>query len=270
PDGTTDFLPGAFAAHLRAGRFTDPPDLICASPGRYRIYPWQACAPAQSSANLAFPTGTGGARSQRLRTPKEARRGSFDAWLFNLRRCGGDGNLPVAIGAGAGSSLSRLALPAIEGPGNFDRERLDRSRHRPERHQTSRCGDSRPRRAPRRAPYADRGRTETDRNLRDRNQGGKTGQGEDAVCRALFEAQRSARPGDGRHRAFLAQTKGDGRTDTRGNPEAARHAGQGKSRSGTGRRARQPVGVADAHFRGPAEIHILRLRRARADREAAV
>ena len=201
-------------------------------------------------------------------------RGSFGAWDF-LLRCGA---LAAWLGGAAGlrarPALSGLAMPAIEGAGDFDRERLDRPADRRHRHdEACRPKASRARRASGRAPHADRGRAEADRGLPGRNQRRETGKGEEAVRRVVFDAQCAARRGDERDRALFAQAEGHGRGNPRANPEDAGTAGSQKTsrrRSGAEQRTRQPACLANAHFRGPAQIDVLCLRRAGPDREAAV
>ncbi len=86
-----------------------------------------------------------------------------------------------AIGRCPGSSLSGLAVPAIEGPGDRGRERLDRPLDRGNRHhKTERRKASRAGGAPGRTPHPDRRCAETDCGLCDGDERGKAGKGDDA------------------------------------------------------------------------------------------
>ena len=72
----------------------------------------------------------------------------------------------IAAGAGAGPAVSGLAMPAIEGAGNFDRQRLERSPIEAIDAQSPPIAkEAELVAAPGGPPYADGRREETDRGL---------------------------------------------------------------------------------------------------------
>ena len=185
-------------------------------------------------------------------------------------RLGCDGRVLGAAFLRFGPALPGLAVPAIEGAGDCGRQRLERSLDRGRRRQAGRRQGSRSGGAAGRPPHPDGRREEIDRGLSGRHRCRKAAKGKDLVRLALFDAQCAARRGDERDRALFAQAEIRGRRHPRTSPEAAGHAGQGRRRSGADRGTREPTGVADAHFRGPAQIDFLCVRGAGPDREAAV
>src|ERR1700743_1840459 len=93
-------------------------DLICDVRITLNILPG---IPAQRGTDRAVASDDAGEKLTR-----EARRDVFDACI-GVVRCGPVSCLLAEGGPGAGPSLSGLAMPAIEGAGNCDRQRLERS-----------------------------------------------------------------------------------------------------------------------------------------------